>query len=268
MPSPFPGMDPYLERPALWAGMHNRFIIYLANALRPRLAPRYIAAVQARVYIEYPPRQVGPDLTVRRLPRPSQAAVSAVAEIDEAERIEVPGVEADEAFLEILDLESRQRVVTVIELLSPSNKTPGPGRDLYLQKQREVLASDVHLVEIDLLRTGRHTVAVPEAVVQSGPPYDYLVCVNRARVPRWSYDLYRRRLRDRLPRIGVPLAGNDPDAPVDLQAVLGQTYDDGDYRDRIDYCQPCQPPLSAEDQQWAGETIERAFPPPSGDATR
>jgi len=256
MPMIFPGMDPYLERPVLWPGLHNRFVIYLANALRPRLRPRYVASVQARVYVEFPPRQIVPDVAVRKLPRPGQAGPSAVAEIDEAEIVEVPGVEVDEAYLQIIDLESEQRVVTVIEVLSPSNKTVGPGRDLYLQKQREVLASDAHLVEIDLLRTGQHTLSVPEEIARSGPPYDYLVCINRAQATRWTYDLYRRRLRDRLPRIGIPLAGDDADAPVDLQAVLAQTYEDGDYRDRIDYSTSCQPPLSAEDQQWANETIE------------
>lgn len=259
MPMIFPGMDPYLERPVLWPGLHNRFTVYLANALRPRLRPRYIASVQARVYIEFPPRQIIPDVAVRQLPRPGQTGSLAVAEIDEAEKIEVPGVEVDEAFLEILDLESQQRVVTVIEVLSPSNKTPGPGRDLYLKKQREVLASDAHLVEIDLLRTGQHTLAVPEEVVRAGSAYDYLVCINRAQEVRCNYDLYRRRLQHRLPRVGIPLAGDDPDAPLDLQAVLAQTYEDGDYRDRIDYRKPCQPPLSGEDQQWASRVIEGAL---------
>jgi hypothetical protein len=181
-----------------------------------------------------------------------------VAEIDEAETVELTGIEIDEAYLQILDKQSGQRVVTVIEVVSPSNKTAGSGRESYLKKQQEVISSDVHLVEIDLLRAGQHVLSVPEWAARDRGPYDYLTCVNRAGSLRCRYALYRRRVRDRLPRIGVPLAEPDPDVPLDLQAALSRVYEMGSYRDRINYSVPCQPPLSEEDQSWANELVKQA----------
>ena len=137
-----------------------------------------------------------------------------------------------------MDLASGQKVVTVIEVLSPTNKFPGPGCDSYLEKQHEVVWSTAHLVEIDLLRIGPHTLAVPEWLLR-GMDYNYLVSVNRAARPRQEYELYSRRLREALPRFGIPLADGDPDVPLDLQAAVAQTYDSGDYGYRIDYTKPC-----------------------------
>jgi len=256
----FPGMDPYLEHPDFWPGVHNELIVYLRDQLRPLLAPRYIAALDARVYIEMPPRQFIPDVVIRKDSGRSRGGVQAVAEIDEAETVEFLANQIEEAYIQILDKQSDQRVVTVIEVVSPSNKTPGEGRELYLKKQRQVIASDVHLVEIDLLRAGQHVLSVPEWVARDRGPYDYLICVNRAGRPRCLYTMYRRRLRDRLPRIGIPLAEPDPDVPLDLQAALERVYEMGSYRDRIRYDVPCHPPLSEEDQAWADEQVKKAPP--------
>src|SRR5207302_60337 len=115
-----------------------------------------------------------------------------------------------EAYVTILDLNDGQRVVTVIEVVSPANKAAGPGRESYLRKQAEVLSSDAHLVEIDLPRGGAHALAVSEAAARGSGPYDYLVCVNRAAAPRGLFELYPRRHADRLPRARIPLAGDDP----------------------------------------------------------
>ncbi len=218
----FPGMDPYLEEPQIWAGVHAAFIVYVRNHLQPQLPPRYLAAIEERVFVE------GPDLEIH------------------------------ESFVTILDRQSGQKVVTVIEVVSPTNKYAGPGRASYLAKQNEVRGSDVHLVEIDLLRTGPHVLAVPEWAARGQGPYHYLVSVNRARGLREEFELYPRDLRQRLPRIRIPLAGDDPDVVLDLQAVLEQTYEDGSYRDRLRYDAPCRPPLSAEDQAWAAERIREA----------
>ena len=113
------------------------------------------------------------------------------------------------------------------------------------------------MVEIDLLRAGPHVLAVPRSLLQERGPCDYVVSVNRDTPPRLEYELYLRRLREPLPRIGVPLAGEDADVALDLQAVVAQVYDLGSYRYRIDYSRPCQPPLAAEDQAWASELIGR-----------
>ncbi|MBM3224875.1 MAG: DUF4058 family protein [Candidatus Tectomicrobia bacterium] len=143
----------------------------------------------------------------------------------------------------------------MIELVSPTNKYAGPGRESYVHKQKEVRCSTAHLVEIDLLRHGPHVLAVPVEFANQQQPYDYLVCVNRAADWRGRFQLYPRRLRDRLPRIRLPLAASGPDVVLDLQAVLVRTYEAGGYADGMDYTVPCVPSLSAEDQDWANGLI-------------
>ena len=259
----FPGMDPYLEDPRGWTGVHNSFIVYLRDHLQPRLRPRYIAAIEDRVYLEGPDREVIPDAWLRRArPRPAGRAV-AVMEADEPVLVRGSGLEIHESYVTILDRQSGQEVVTVIEVLSPSNKYAGPGRDSYLAKQGEVLASRAHLVEIDLLRAGPHVLAVQELKTLEIGRYDYLVCVNRAEELRDRFELYPRRLRDRLPRVRIPLAGDDSDVVLDVQAVLAQTYEAGSYVDRLNYGKACIPPLTTEDQAWADGLIREAMGPPA-----
>jgi Protein of unknown function (DUF4058) len=262
----FPGMDPYLEDPQLWPGAHHAIIVYIRDHLRPLIRPRYIAAVEERVYLEGPDREVIPDVWVRRglaesAARPHSASQSVVAVLEEETPllVKVPALEIHETYITILDRMSGQKIVTVIEVVSPTNKYAGPGRKSYLTKQEEVLASDAHLVEIDLLRTGPHVLAIPEPIARRrAGEYDYLSCVNRSKEDREEYELYPARLRNKLPRVLIPLAGDDPDVRLEIQAVLNQTYDAGDYRDRIDYRKPCTPPLPSEDQAWADERIRQA----------
>jgi hypothetical protein len=259
----FPGMDPYLEDPQIWPGVHNRFIVYLADCLQPLLGDRYITAIEERVFIEGPQREVVPDLIVQRGRAEASRAGTAVLEIDGPVLIRVPELEIHESYINILDRQSGQRVVTVIEVVSPSNKFAGPGRNSYLAKQREVRASTTHLVEIDFLRAGPHVVSVPEWAVRGRGDYSSLVCVNRAEGLRDYYEAYPRGLRERLPRINVPLADDDPDTVLDLQAVLEQTYQAGRYRDRLRYTEPCVPPLAPDEQAWA-DLLIREVSRPSG----
>lgn len=257
MASIFPGMDPYLEDPRVWHGFHNAFIVYMTEALQPALGPRYIAAIEVRIYLERPGRDAIPDVAVRRTRRRDRDRPGgfAVIEADAPRRVQVPSLEIRESYATILDRSSGLRVVAVIEVVSPSNKYAGPGRVSYLAKQDEVLASDAHLVEIDLLRTGPHVLAVPEDFAMAEGPYATLACVNRAEPLREGYELYPRALRDRLPRIAVPLADDDPDVVLDLQAVLARSYDAGRYAERIDYRSPCKPALEPADQAWADGLI-------------
>ncbi len=257
----FPGMDPYLEDPRLWSGVHGRLVVYIADSLARQLSPRYAASVEERVYLEGPEREVRPDVSIRRARRGAgPGAAIAVAEPEADAMIEVWAVpeEVREGYVTILDLLSGQRIVTVIEVVSPSNKVNGPGRKSYLSKQQEVLESDAHLVEIDLLRHGEHVVSVPEYEARRRAHYDYLTCVNREGSARAGYQLYARRLADRLPRVRIPLLKEDPDIVLDVQAVLAQTYEAGRYRDRIDYGRPCEPPLTADQQNWAREILATA----------
>lgn len=267
MPMIFPGMDPYLEVKLIWPGFHSRLVVYIADQLRPLLQPRYIAAVEDRVFLEEPPRALIPDVWVREQASMWNGGGTAVLEpqertetqnADDPMLIELTDREMHESYIEILDRQSGQRVVTVIEFLSPTNKTPGPGRDAYLTKQEEVWKSATHLVEIDLLRGGEHTVMIPEGEVRDRRDYDYLVSVNRATNVRRLYETYPRSLRERLPRIGIPLAEEDRDVVLDLQAVVAQTYDAGSYQARLHYDQPCIPPLREADQAWANDLIRTA----------
>ena len=171
----FPGMDPYLEDPAIWEGFHSSFVVYMRDALQPQLRPRYIASVERRVVVESPngdQRPIIPDAWVGDRTLASAASATPVAEVDSPVIVEVPGLEVHQSYLEILDTATGMRVVTVIDIVSPSNKYRGHGRDLYVAKQTEVLSSPVHLVEIDLHRTGPHVVSVPESVARSKGPYD------------------------------------------------------------------------------------------------
>jgi hypothetical protein len=253
--SPFPGMDPWLEHPQLWTGVHSRLIVYISDLLQPLLAPRYIANVEERVYVEEPGRVIRPDVWIRpNRPQPVRASSAALAELDEPLIVEAP-LDVHEPFIEIIDLSSGRQVVTVIEVVSPSNKFAGPGQDLYLTKQRDVLQSTAHLVEIDLLRAGPHALAVPLSRIASKGKYDYLVSVNRASRLRRIFDTYPRTIRDRLPRIGIPLHEPDTDVQLDLQAALDQTYSAGRYAERIDYSRSCEPPLSPEDEAWADQLV-------------
>lgn len=159
-------------------------------------------------------------------------------------------VEVRETFIEILSLPDAGRIVTVIEILSPSNKVVGSeGRQQYLAKQREVLESQTHLIEIDLLRTGAHTVAPPRERLLRHSAWDYLVSLHRGGGNR--FEVWTFTLRQRLPRFRVPLANDDPDVVLDLQGVFDRCYDAGGYARRVNYRREPPTPLQGDDATWA-----------------
>ena len=251
MRGPFPGMDPYLEHPAVWPSVHNRLIYCIADLLQPLLLPRYVAKTDERVFVEGAQRERIPDVWVEKVRPDGSRGGAAVAEpaTDTPLLVEVAELEIHEGYIEIVDRYRNMQVVTVIEVLSPSNKTPGPGQDSYRQKQREVIAAECHLVEIDCLRRGQHVLTVPNRPERQ---HDYLACVNRT-PNRTTLELYPWTLRQRLPRISLPLAEPDKDVPLDLQAALDQAYWSGRYMTWVRYEDPCDPSLSQTDQQWAWE---------------
>lgn len=269
MEMPFPGMDPYLEHPVLWEGLHARLIPAIANQLQPRLDPRYLATVEERVFIEGPQRRI-PDVWVQKVENQGNLPAIAEAETDTAFVVEVEELEVHQKRVEILDLYYSQKLVAIIELVSPTNKEPGPGRDSYVKKQQEILEGDCHLIEIDLLRRGDRVLSIPDWRTEEVQPFHYLVCVNRW-PRRKRFELYPRQLRQRLPRIKIPLVEPDPDVPLDLQATLVQVYTEARYWKRIRYDEPCIPPLNPPDQTWATEQWQKFknahphfFPPPNG----
>jgi Protein of unknown function (DUF4058) len=192
-----------------------------------------------------------PDVAIRRRRGKARNGSVAVMEADVPVVVNMPELEVHQRYVTILDRFSGNKLVTVIEVVSPSNKYAGTGRVSYLAKQMEIRASTTHLVEIDVLRTGQHVLAVAEYIARAQGPYDYLACVNPGNGVRDLFDLYPRTLRQRLPRIAIPLAGDDPDVVLDVQAVVERTWENGGYADRLDYRTPCRPPLSRADQAWA-----------------
>jgi hypothetical protein len=171
-------------------------------------------------------------------------------------RIRLADEPVTQGFIEIIDLTTGRCVVTVIELLSPSNKVPGPARKLYEQKQQECREAGVNLVEIDLLRAGPWALSVPEYLVPASHRTTYRVCVYRP-LDKTIGEIYRVPLRERLPIIGVPLRASDADVPLDLQALIDQCYRNGGYDEDIDYQAEPRPPLSPDDARWAAAMVRQ-----------
>jgi hypothetical protein len=264
MPSPFPGMDPFLEHPALFPGVHDSFLTYLREALQSTLPAPYFAEINERLWVDTSERSIGPDVDVLRGDQPGSGmhrgngGVAVLAPPSQPILITVPVEEHRQTYLEIRTRQNDgEKVVTTIEVLSPTNKTPGPkGRTLYLQKQQEILDSDSHLVEIDLLRGGTHTTAVPlERLRAKAPPFAYHVCVHAFDV-LGTFAVYTIQLAERLPSVVIPLLPGDGSVTVDLQAVFARSYDTGPYRRRVRY-EPdrIEPPLQPEQREWATQLL-------------
>jgi hypothetical protein len=256
MPSPFPGMNPYFEQAGYWQDFHTEFLSAIRRHLAPQIGPKYIVQLEEHVYIhDLPPEPRRPigraDLSVAR-PESSAIGQPALGVLDAPAEVQLPLQDIEQIpFLEIRDRQGRE-LVTVIELLSPSNKRSGEDREQYLAKRRELLRSPAHLVEIDLLRGWT---ALP---LEDRPECDYSVLVSRAG-RRPAADFWPIRLRDRLPVIPIPLREPDVDAPVDLQEVLHRAYDGPGYEHFI-YAGSPDPPLSAPDAAWARQHIGPAAP--------
>lgn len=261
MKSPFPGMDPYLEK--YWGDLHHSLIQYARDALQPGLPPDLRARVEERVYLETEPglgRMVVPDLhvaQVRRQPAPTLALREeggvAVAEPDIVfEVLEAP---ITEGYLEIRE-RGGGKVITVIEFLSPANKLGGVGQQKYLEKQEQVLHSDASLVEIDLVRTGQRVLAMPNQQIRDEDQLQYLACIS----PGWrrSYrELYVMPMRRRLPVLPIPLRKAERALSLDLQALLDHAYAAGRYEDTDSRDEP-EPPLPPEQARWAADLLRAA----------
>jgi hypothetical protein len=257
MKSPFPGMDPYLEEH--WRDVHHRFLTYACDVLQERLPGDLRARLEERVFVEpdqCEARSIYPDLRVIEYPRGRSAGggvATAGAAVAEPIVIQAGPEPTTEGYIEIVDVGSGNRVVTVIELLSESNKYPGDGQMMYRKKQSEYLRAGVSLVELDLLRAGQRVLAVPAGWVPASHRTTYQVCVVRG-WKRGCYELYRAPLRDRLPTIKVPLREQDVDVPLDLQMLIDRCYHHGRYDD-IDYRADPDPPLPPDDAAWAHELL-------------
>lgn len=283
--SPFPGMDPYLEAPDIWPDFHDALAAVIRAQLNDLLPAPYYARLQKRPEMGILlgtglSRRVVPDVTVlRRTLAEAQPAYDTsrsggAVVLDRPRARPSAGVEVrvsiaplQHHFVEILDAERGHKLVTLIEIVSPANKCPGPDRRAYEAKQQDVLASDANLIELDLLRGGQRLLPYPDlaaAVAVLAP--DYLVLLNRSALRQgdsMDYTLYPVRLREPLPCIPVPLAGQDPDVLLDLQVAANRVYREGPYRRMVDYSVEPDPPLSEEDAAWADGLLRAAGLRPS-----
>jgi len=240
MSCPFPGVDPFLEPAGLWPDFHDTFLIFWRQAIARIIPQHYEVRVNERVQIVSPAAEripvVLPDVAVLRGPVPRETPPALEARALEARDLEARATSAvlapllvplayveqpRETYLQILHRPDR-RLVTVLELLSPSNKV-NPGLEAHLAKRAEFLAQDVHLLELDLLRAGqRLPLSVPY------PRGDFHALLARADRREWL-EVYSWTVRDPLPALPIPLLPPDPDLVIDLQAIFSEAYDSGQF---------------------------------------
>jgi len=250
MPSPFPGMDPFLELQE-WEDFHYSFNAAIRDALSSRLAPRYVVRVERRVYVEFPgeadPLFRRPDVSVLWTGETAGGTAVAAEPATSLQpfECELPIPEERRETYLLIRLQETMEVVTVLETLSPANKRPGgDGRREYLKKREEVVQSQSHLVELDLLRGGARL-----PMMNPLPPADYYAVVSRSQRRRKAAG-YAWTIRDRLPTLPLPLKAGDPDVPLDLQAAFATVYDRARYDLSLNYDVDLQPPLGDDDAAW------------------
>lgn len=255
MASPFPGMNPYLENPELWPEVHHRLITAIAIALQPQLTPKYRVAIEKRTYLSD-----GEDLVLVGIFDVSVASQRAIATQSlstttlpaQSEYITVTlpmPEEVREGYLEITEVATGY-VITALEVLSPTNKRPGKGRETYEEKRRQVLSSPTHLVEIDLLRDGK-----PMRILSETEPTDYRILVAR-RNRRPQAQLYGFSVRQEIPKFPLPLQSGDTEPLVDLQHLLAEVYEQAGFDLAVDYRLEPVPPLKEENKVWADTLLQ------------
>ena len=267
MPSPFPGMDPYLE--AHWSDVHATLIVYLREQIHDQLKPPLRARVDERLVVqseEAPDRNIYPDLRVSESTSPDfgGGGTAVLPDVVPAEPIVIvlPDENVTETYIEIVDRSAEDRLVTVIELMSPANKGTGQTAALYQRKQQEVQQAGANLVEIDLTRAGRrrfllhsHHRRPPIA------PSTFAACVFRAGHKRPQFEYYPIPLSAPIPALRVPLRPQDADVLLHVQPLLDRAYRYGSYGD-IDYAREPDPGLSRAERAWAKQWMAQRQPAP------
>ncbi|MEB3215981.1 MAG: DUF4058 family protein [Nostocales cyanobacterium 94392] len=255
MSYPFPGMNPYLEHPALWQKIHKRLIVAIADSLSPQLRPKYIVDIEERVYqnIDDDSVLVGiPDVAVKtsQTAIKSNTGIAVAAPVVTPLTVNLPMPETvRESYLEVRDVATKE-VVTVIEVLSPKNKRSGEGRKTYDKKRLQVLGSSSHLVEIDLLRDGK-----PMTILDNHIQSDYSILVSRFE-KRPKADLYAFNLTQNIPTFYLPLLEGDKEPLVNLQDLINGIYHRASYDLVIDYSQEPVPELSEENKVWVDDILK------------
>jgi len=223
MPSPFPGMDPFLEEENLWPVFHHQFVTCLYQIVLPGLVDRYKARIALRSY------------------HTEQALFTSVIR-----------EEHQEEYIEIRQ-RNDSRLVTLVEAVSPANKASPAGRQAYLDKRGEGKRQGANLVEIDLVLQGQPTLDYSR---EGLPDWDFAVTVTRCTQPE-RFEIYTTTLQKRLPRFRLPLAADDRDTVVDLQTVFSRCYDQGDFASKIDYQRDPPTRVADEDRKWIDELLKQ-----------
>jgi hypothetical protein len=223
MPSPFPGMDPYLEDENHWPAFQHALVAALYQALLPNLVDRYRARVGQRHYVT------------------EQALFTSIIR--------------DEHHEEFVEVRQRNdgRLVTLLDVVSPTNKTLPAARQAYLDKRQEAKGAGASVVEIDLVLQGQPTL---EYSRDGLPDWDYAVTVTRSTQPE-RYEIYTATLQKKLPRFRLPLSADDRDAVLDLQTVFTRCYDQGTFCARIDYGRDPATALIDDDRKWLGDWLKQ-----------
>lgn len=257
MQCPFPGMDPYIERPAIWADFHDSLITEIRRELQPMLRPKYAALVQHRLYFVEAKRPIRPDVSVKDTSYSDQGgtATALMTELDQPLVFELWEEDLREPYIHIIEPAAGNRLITAIEMLSPDNKVAGPGRKKYLKKCSEVRKSRANLVEIDLLRAGKPTLRIAAPELAEFPPWRYLVAVTRR--PNLQ-EVYPIPLTQRLPKLAVPLANGDADVRLDLQAAFTRVWQDGPYPVLLNYEAPPPGDLTPDEIKWCEDLLAKA----------
>lgn len=256
MPSPFPGMDPYLEDPDLWPDVHGTLLPLIREALKPDLPTGYAVRIDQYIYVQEDDsdereRRGRSDIFVTN--GGGQARPAVTAELAPTERVMLPQLKKRRGnrYIKLVD-SRRKKVVTVIELLSPANKDGGEGFEQYLAKRIEYFAAGVNLVEIDLLRAGSR-LPMGDPRVAAG---DYYILVTRA-AEYPAADLWAFTVLNPIPPIPVPLKPEHGAITLDLRACLDRAYDGAGYADQIDYTHPAVPALRWYDAEWAADLLKK-----------
>jgi len=254
MPSPFPGMNPYLENPEFWPEVHHRLIVAIADDIEQNLSQQYRVAIEKRTYMSGGEDSVDiaiPDVSVvaARTTTQTQSAVMTLPPPTEFVTVTLPIYEeCREGYLEIREV-TTGRVVTVIEILSPANKRAGEGRTAYLNKRQKVLGTLTHLIEIDLLRSGKYLPFASEI-----PQTDYRISIGRAN-QRPQAQLYAFNVRDEIPVFRIPLQSGDAEPELNLQTLLRGVYDRARFDLTLNYDREPVPRFKEEDRVWADELL-------------
>jgi Protein of unknown function (DUF4058) len=255
MPSPFPGMDPYLEG-STWMNFHGQLCAEIARQLGPKLRPRYLALLTERFVTEIPEglaittASLSPDVGAVEHSTGMTGAVQqgiATAPLHLAIVIPEPVLHFS---IEIRD-RNEKRLVARIEVLSPTNKQ-SDGYLEYRRKRNRVLNSTAHLLEIDLLRQGQRV-----RMRDSLPEAPYFVFLGRFET-RPITDVWPVQFDQSLPMLPIPLLPDDSDVPLDLQQAFSTVYDVCSYDLIIDYAQPPEVPLPSEATGWAEDRLRAA----------